>query len=419
MKPVLPRPAHALFAGLVALAALPAGAATIIVGPDEIVSRISEAARVAKDGDTVLIRPGTYRGGVATWNQKSLEIRGVGGRPVMLADGSNADGKAIWVFPRGRFRVENIEFRGARVPDGNGAGIRFEDGRLDVDNCVFEDNENGILTANSPEAELHVRDSSFSRAPQNRNDLHHLLYVGRIKRFSIEGSRFHQGYHGHLIKSRAARSEIRYNLLVDGQGGEAAYELEFPNGGVAVVVGNVIAQSASTSNPVIVGYGAEGRFWSENRLAFAHNTLVADGWHPAWFLRAWTDRLPPDTRIVTRNNLTVGIGPFTSLLSGDHRGNYAMPPGYLNPGALDFTLDPGSFLRGHVDQVEDWNAGEMIPTAEFALPIGTQPLEPPLRWSPGAFQSTDLVLRTPPRSFEVEPAATAPAAPASPKKPAR
>ena len=51
----------------------------------------------------------------------------------------------------GAITIENIEFTGARVPDKNGAGIRFEQGQLEVRDCIFENNQNGILTA-PPEA---------------------------------------------------------------------------------------------------------------------------------------------------------------------------------------------------------------------------------------------------------------------------
>ncbi len=386
-------PLAALFAAHLVVAPSPAAAATLIVGPAEAITRIADAARLAKDGDTVLIRPGTYKADVAVWPQKALEIRGYGGRPVLSADGRSADGKAIWVFPNGHFKVENIEFRGARVADGNGAGIRFEQGSLEVRDCVFEDNQNGILTANVDSAELRVFDSRFSQAPREAGTLHHLLYVGNIKTFVLEGSRFHQGYLGHLVKSRAARSEVRYNLLVDGSGGMASYELEFPNGGVAVVVGNVIAQSATSPNPIVVAYGAEGSRWPENRLLMAHNTLINTGWRPAWFTRAWSDKLPADAQIVTRNNLTVGLGGFSVALPGDHRGNFPLPGGAMDPDSLDFM--PPDLLRGRVAP-PDGPLGELLtPRAEFALPIGTLPLTPPGAWSPGAFQSHGMVTRQP------------------------
>ncbi|HXE39412.1 MAG TPA: hypothetical protein VN639_13150, partial [Azonexus sp.] len=86
---------------------------TMVVGAGERISSISEAARLARDGEVIEIRPGTYRGQPAIWNQNNLIIRGAAGeRPVMLADGKSAEDKGIWVVRGGRVRIENIEFRG-------------------------------------------------------------------------------------------------------------------------------------------------------------------------------------------------------------------------------------------------------------------------------------------------------------------
>ncbi|MDO9598633.1 MAG: right-handed parallel beta-helix repeat-containing protein [Azoarcus sp.] len=362
-------------------------AAVITVGPDETITRIAEAARLALDGDTVLIKHGTYRGDVAVWTQKQLEIRGIGGRPVLVADGNSAEGKAIWVFRNGDYRVENIEFRGTRVADGNGAGIRFERGALNVTNCIFEDNQTGILTANFEDAELHIRSSVFSNAPRDGSALPHLLYVGRITRLTIEGSRFHDGFRGHLIKSRARHNELRYNFVYDGPDGEASYEIDLPDGGDALLVGNIIGQSAGSQNPIVVAFGAEGPSWPNSRLQLSHNTFINEGWRPAWFVRSWQDKLPAGTEIITRNNLTVGLGAFTTALPGDHRGNFPLLPGALDPAVLDLTLNQSALLRGRVEAAEP---PHLAPSAEFAFPRGTRPLPPPQNWTPGAFQNTEL-----------------------------
>ena len=205
-----------LFQAALLLAAEPADAATLRVGPGEAIAHIGEAARLAQDGDVVEILPGEYRGDVAVWTQKRLTIRGAGTRPVLLADGRSAEDKAIWVIRDGDFLIDNIEFRGARVADGNGAGIRFERGRLTVRNSAFRDNQTGILTANFADAELRIEDSLFADAPRQPHALPHLLYVGRIARLEVVGSRFERGFRGHLLKSRARRNDIRYNLLYDG-----------------------------------------------------------------------------------------------------------------------------------------------------------------------------------------------------------
>ena len=191
---------HAALSIALAVWATAALGATLVVDPDGPIRTVAEAARIAQDDDVVEIRSGEYRGDVAVWLQKRLTIRGVGPTPpVMRADGRSAEGKAIWVLRSGTFHVENVAFEGARVPDLNGAGIRFERGRLTLRRCRFIDDENGVLTGNDAASELTVEDSEFAHAPRDRGPLKHLLYVGRIARFSVTGSRFHDAFEGHLI----------------------------------------------------------------------------------------------------------------------------------------------------------------------------------------------------------------------------
>lgn len=378
-----------------------AHAEVLRVGPDQTYTRIADAAKAARDGDTVEILPGEYRGDVAVWTQHRLTIRGSGERPVLIADGKDAEGKAIWVIRNGDFHIANIEFRGARVADGNGAGIRLEGGRLEVVDAVFIDNQNGILTANHEDIELHVRDSLFAQAPRQQNPLPHLIYVGRIGHFSISGSRFHGGYYGHLIKSRARRSDIRYNLIYDGPGGEASYEIDLPNAGLAYLIGNLIGQSAATHNPVVVAYGAEGKAWPGSALYLSHNTLLSDYLPGAWFLRSWRDHLPPNTEVVGVNNLTVGLGAFTLAASGQFSGNWpalAFQLGGVD--ILDFSVPADSLLR-RVSATAAAGGGSgggesLVPTAEFRLPIGTAPLAAPAHWVAGALQASDYAVHIDP-----------------------
>lgn len=371
------------------LCLLPCGtvrAATWLVGPGGMPQSFAQAIAQAQDGDRIDVLPGTYKGDVAVITQRRLSIRGIDGRPVFEADGKSAEGKAIWVVRNGDIEIENIEFRGARVADMNGAGIRFEKGRLRIRKCRFIDNENGLLTANFNDAELSIEDSEFAQAPHSKGSLPHLLYVGRIGQFSVTGSRFHQGFEGHLIKSRARTSRIAYNLIYDGRGGSAAYEIDLPVGGDAVVIGNIIGQSAQTQNPVVVSYGAEGQPWEKNRLLLSHNTLISEHRY-AWFLRAWPERLTADTQVHAVNNLSVGPGLFTLGAPGSFEGNYPALMRMLDdPQALAFELTRDSILRGRAEDPRTLGGDEAVPSAEFSLPIGTRPLVAPARWSPGALQ---------------------------------
>lgn len=314
------RLASCALALLLSVLLTPVHAATLRVGQGEPFQHIADAARRAKDGDIVEILPGEYRGDVAVWLQKSLTIRGIGQRPVIVADGRHAEGKAIWVIRNGDFRIENIEFRGTRVPDGNGAGIRFERGRLALRDCVFIDNQMGLLTGNDSASELIIENSRFADAPRQMHTLPHLLYVGRIDRVTILKSRFENGFRGHLIKSRARRSEIHNNQIVDGLQGEASYEVDLPNGGIAHLSGNTIGQSANPQNPTLVSYGAEGSTWPENELLLTDNTLINDHAPGGWFLRVHADRFPEPPTIRLDNNRTIGPGLFlTPPIPNVHR----------------------------------------------------------------------------------------------------
>jgi hypothetical protein len=369
-----------LFLGSLALAE------TWLAGPTGQPRSFIEALALAQDGDVIEVLPGTYKGQVGVIGQKRLTIRGVGARPVFEADGQSAEGKAIWVIRDGQIEIDNIEFRGTRVADGNGAGLRFERGQLLVRRCRFADNQNGLLTSNFIDAELSIIDSEFSQAPHSVGSLPHLLYAGRIAKLEVRGSRFHNGFEGHLIKSRARANVIAYNLIYDGPGGGASYEIDLPVGGDALIIGNIVGQSSETQNPVVVSYGAEGRAWDTNSLLLSHNTFVSD-YPMAWYLRAWLDKLGPGASVRGVNNLTIGAGFFTLGASGDFDGNWpALASTLVDPGTLAFELRSGSWLRGRADDPRQLAGDEAVPTAEFVLPIGTRPLKPPTQWSPGALQ---------------------------------
>lgn len=365
-----------------------ANAAVLRVGANEQITRVADAARLAKDGDVVEITAGRYVRDVAVWEQKKLTIRGVGGQPVIDGEGTVAEGKALWVIRDGDVRVENIEFRGARAEDGNGAGIRFESGRLHIVGCVFVDNQMGLLTAHDPDALLRIDDSLFAAAPRQQWPLPHLLYVGRIARLELSGSRFNSGYRGHLVKSRARYNDIRYNFLFDGPEGEASYEIDLPNGGVSFVIGNLIGQGRRSHNPVVVAFGAEGEPWPDSALYLSHNTFVNGRLPGAWFLRVWKERLPPGTEVRGVNNLTVGPGVFTLAARGRFDGNVPAFTAFLGrPETLDFSLSAGSILRFLTVEPPQVRGHSLAPTAEFTLPVGTRPIVAPERWAPGALQN--------------------------------
>jgi hypothetical protein len=310
------------------------GPRTWHVGPGRALPAPSAAAAVAGDGDTVLIDAGTYAGDVATWTQDDLTLRGVGGLAHLRAAGASAQGKAIWVVAGDRTTVDRIEFSGASVPDGNGAGIRQEGSDLTVTRSSFHHNENGILTTDDPRSDVVVRRSRFFRNGAGDGYTHN-LYVGAVRSLSVSGSLLAGADVGHELKSRAARNLIVGNRITD-RGATASYSIDLPNGGRTLVAGNVIVQGPRSENPTLVSYGAEGLVGSRV-LWVVHNTFV-NRRDSGTFVHA-----EPGTRARLRNNLLVGPGDLCDLPDARARANLRVgTAGFVAPGRDDYRLRAGS-----------------------------------------------------------------------------
>jgi hypothetical protein len=360
----------------------PVTSRVIQVGPKREVKYLSVAAKVAKDGDTVEVDAGDYPRDVAVWTQSELVLRAVGGRVRLMAEGAAAEGKAIWVVRGGNIRVEGFDFEGARVKDRNGAGIRMEKGLLKIVNCRFIDNENGILTGGHAESTLEIINSEFGNNGAGDGQSHN-LYVGTIARLTVTGSYFHHAKVGHLLKSRAAINDIRYNRLTDEIGGKASYELEFPNGGVAYVVGNIIQQSSTTDNPHLISYGVENYRWPKNEIHLINNTLIDLRPHGGVFFRVKLGQV--DIQAV--NNLLIGKGSLEKAGEGRYQNNLNVDfDEFVKANREDFRLASTSRLIGRGVLPDAAGEVELRPRMEYWHPRSTR--RPTAKtFSPGAMQT--------------------------------
>ena len=136
----------------------------------------------------------------------------MGGLVQLKAGGNDADDKGIWVIKGRNTTVERIEFSGAKVRDGNGAGIRQEGPGLTVRHCRFVDNENGILTGNTPDSEVLIENSEFSANGDGEGQAHN-MDIGLSKRFTLRYSYSHHARVGHNVKTRAGENFILYDRL--------------------------------------------------------------------------------------------------------------------------------------------------------------------------------------------------------------
>jgi hypothetical protein len=248
----------------------PLSARVLEVGPSHALTLPSMAAAVAEDGDTVLIAAGEYRD-AARWSANNLLIRGVGGH-AHVRD-RTWGGKAIWVIQGNNTTVEWIEFSGARVQDKNGAGIRQEGRHLTLRHCSFHHNEMGILTSN--DAQSHILFEYCVFASNGFGDGYsHNMYINHVGRFTMRFCYSHDAVIGHNVKSRAHETWLLYNRLDEAEGGNTSREIDIPNGGLAVIVGNVLDHGPNTDNSNLLGFGHEGYSNPRKTLFVVNNTFV-------------------------------------------------------------------------------------------------------------------------------------------------
>jgi hypothetical protein len=262
-------------------------------------------------------------------------------------------------------------------------GSDAERGKLAVRRCVFTDNENGMLVGNDPSTILEIEDSEFgdNGAGDGRS---HNLYVGTIQRFIVQGSYFHHARVGHLLKTRARENFIYYNRLTDEPGGRASYELEFPVGGLAFVVRNLIEQGENTENPTIISFGAEGYRWSRNDLYLSHNTIVNDRVEGGVFIVA----RPGSAYVKILNNVLVGKGDLDLKTQADIGQNWKLDRSELVlPEGFDFRLKPDSQAAGAADDPGEAMGIPLRPTREYSYQVGTELLAKTSSLNPGAFQT--------------------------------
>jgi len=277
-------------------------ATTWNVGPNKNYKRPSEVSGLVKDGDTVLIDPAIYPQDVCLWRAKKLLIKGTSQYAHLKSGGRAYGQKAIWVIQGDSTIIENIEFSECAVPDRNGAGIRLEATHLVVRNCYFHDNQEGILAGDNPDSDVIIEFCEFSGNGYG-DGLSHNLYINHVRSLTFQFNYSHDSRVGHLLKSRAYKNMILYNLLNTGMD-NGSYEIDLPNGGQSVVMGNTLIQGVNSQNSTLISYGKEGLSNpSPHELYLSHNTIVNKKANGTFVnLQNGTDKL------VLLNNIFAGPG---------------------------------------------------------------------------------------------------------------
>ena len=263
-------------------------------------------AAIGGGSGTIRIAPGRY-GECAV--QESGRVAYVAERRgTAIFDGGACEGKATLVLRGKSARIEGLVFTQVRVADANGAGIRLEDGDLDVSYTLFSEGENGILTANGLPGAVSIDHSTFSGLGEG--DGTHSLYVGHYGSLRVTYSRFERGAGGHYLKSRAPRIEVLSNSFDDSRGRRTNYLIDLANGAAGRIAGNVFVHGTGKENyGTMISVAPEGAENPSGGLVIEDNEAsLAPGfrWSTA-FVGDWSG-----DRLVIRNNR---LSPRINLLA--------------------------------------------------------------------------------------------------------
>ncbi len=293
------RPQRSLLIAASLLAAAPAAARTLVVGPGEPFAAPADAARAVQDGDTVLIRAGTYYG-CASWRASGITVAGEG--PDTVLSDAACEGKAAFVVSGNDVTVRDLTLTRVRVPDGNGAGIRAEGRNLQVERVRFINDQRGILVGGQPGSILRVLSCEFSEigSPDDPRPSP-AVAVGATERLEVRDSAFRDARTGNAITSDAASTVVVGNRIA-AAGNPPAIQVS----AAAEVSANrfeLTAGEGQRAAILLTGSGA---------AEIRDNRLVNNG-DPAALVLDWSDgdpvlagnTVPPsDTEITTSGVLT-------------------------------------------------------------------------------------------------------------------
>ncbi|HMO77374.1 MAG TPA: right-handed parallel beta-helix repeat-containing protein [Sphingopyxis sp.] len=302
-----------LIAAVAAAAPAPAqtgGAPYVIAENGRGYARLQDAVDAIGEGQgTIRIAPGYHRDCAV---QTAGRIAFVAAEPgTAVFDGVACEGKAALVLRGQGARVDGLVFQNMRVPDGNGAGIRLETSDLEVVNSLFRTSEEGILTADDPEATLTIDRSTFSRLGRCDRGLScaHSVYTGIYGRVIVTRTRFEKGSGGHYLKTRAVTVDIRDNSFDDTQGTATNYMIDLPSGSVGRIADNLFVQGRDKENySALIAVAAEERKNRSRGLVIEGNraTLPAGMNRKSVFVADWSG----EALAIGANELGAGLMRF-------------------------------------------------------------------------------------------------------------
>jgi hypothetical protein len=360
------------------------------VGPGKDYPTPCMAIAAATTNEEIQIDPGTYTD-TCEINTAGLWIHGVNGQPKM--DASNTapvDGKGIFVVSADLVTISNLEFMGAHVDDslgGNAAALRITGHEVVVQGCYIHDNQNGILAAPIVDGgSITIENTELSHNGLgdacDQGGCTHNVYVSDSSstvRYDQTIFQFNWTHDlasdtpdkGHLLKSRSRETQVLYNRIT-GETGHDSYEVDLPNGGLGIVIGNVIEKGPSADNSILLSYAEEGNDTGIDELDVAFNTFVND------FSKGTFIQAPSGATLNAHDNIFAGPGTLASTGSLPPDNLSGVDPLFVAPAAFDYHLQGTSpaigkgVTAGTVQAaVTGGTITALVPLYEYVQPLGS------------------------------------------------
>ena len=334
------------------------------VGPTQDFTLPSQVVGLVNNGDTIYLDGGVYSNDAVKWTKNNLVIIGLGtpdDPAVLQYSGDIPNHKGIFVFETpgdcDNAYIENIVFDGAQVSDadgGNGAGIRYQAKNLTVNHCIFRNCQNGILEGNGSvfDSNVIIINCEFYnngyQVPDGTNSgyVHHMYISASTDTLLVTNCYFHHPRgQANSLKTRAQRSYILYNLIDEESTGYGSWELNIAQGGLNVVMGNVIIQGPSGANHGIVGYDAvtnelQDFYFINNTVINQYvgnvhffNTAPAAGINTYKIYNNLFASVPGANLVMFSGNEPAVLDSSNNIISSDY-----LNVGFVNPSINDYAL---------------------------------------------------------------------------------
>lgn len=270
-----------------------------------------EALKSLRDDDTLEIAQGIYSEPFEVHRNRVTII----GRGHVVFEKAAIRGKGYIVNYADDLTIKNIECRGIKVGDRNGACIRQEGANLTLEHVYFHNSENGILESTSKPSKFLIYDSRFEHL--GRLGRSHGIYTNTAELYIYDSMFIASKSEGHEIKSRGAVTEIHGSIIASLSGVDSRL-LDISNGGRLVVTNSLLQQGALSSNGQAIGYALEGRKHTENSITLSDNVFIFD--RIGYDTMLATDNKPVDS-VFSRNVLVGDAGTpdmdDSNLIYGD------------------------------------------------------------------------------------------------------